>query len=71
MTPNPPSPPSRRQFLACATAAISALGAATGCTLTAPPPPAAAPTLTGYIDAHSHVWPSDTARFPLARWATG
>ncbi|HSI35842.1 MAG TPA: amidohydrolase family protein, partial [Tepidisphaeraceae bacterium] len=51
--------------------AIGALGTA-GCTLTGARPTAGAAgnTLTGYVDAHSHVWTPDTARFSLARWAT-
>ncbi len=27
-------------------------------------------SLTGFIDCHSHVWPSDTVRYPLGEWAS-
>jgi len=59
-------PITRRNILAMGAINISAL-ALTGCKRENKPPPSADP---GYIDAHSHVWTSDTRRFPLGPWIT-
>jgi hypothetical protein len=66
MSPLHPSNSTRRNFLALGTAAWGAF-ALSGCNAT---DGRAASKYDGYIDAHSHLWTSDTQRFPLGKWIT-
>jgi predicted TIM-barrel fold metal-dependent hydrolase len=61
--------PSRRDLLSlAATAALAASGH--GCVAHQRGGAQSDSPLIGYVDAHSHIWTPDTARYPLGKWIT-
>ena len=55
---------------ACLLSGALGMAVATGCVQSRPTPANRNASLTGSIDAHSHVWSADVERFPLGPWVT-